>query len=84
MVAPKHKQQTLWVRAVGLVRHIDTETGAVLQNMRFVGRDADLNELPSGEEIAYHSFYIKQLMDRALEPMDYNTAQLAGINFTKE
>ena len=79
MVSPKHRNTVLHVKAVGLVRHIDVETGRPQQNMRFVGRDANHNILPEGERISYHSFYIQQLKDRALEPMDLATRKAAGL-----
>lgn len=80
-MSPKHKQQTLWVKAVSIVRHIDTATGTPLKEMRFVGRDAKHDVLQEGEKISYHSFYINELKQGALLPMDLVTAALAGVPF---
>lgn len=81
-MSPKYKQETLWVKAKGVVREIATDTGLPLRNMRFVGRDINFNVFPEGVVVGYHSFYIKQLKDGALIPMDLKTATLAGVSFT--
>ena len=51
--------------------------------MRFVGRDAELNVISEGVMVSYHSFYIKELKDGALVPMDLKTAALAGVQFNQ-
>jgi hypothetical protein len=81
MVAPRHKQATLWVKAVSLVRHINPETGLPIKDMSFVGRDANFDVIPEGERVAYHSFYVNELKLKTLLPMDLETAQLAGVSF---
>jgi len=83
-MAPKHQQQILWVKAVSLVRHIDTASGEPLREMRFVGRDAKHDVLPNGERVSYHSFYINELKQGSLIPMDLPTAVLAGVQYLKE
>lgn len=80
-MAPKHKQQILWVKAVSLVRYVDTDSGRPIMDMNFVGRDANFDAIEEGVKLSYHSFYIKQLKDGALAPMDQQTAQLAGVPF---
>ncbi len=80
-MGPKHKQQTLWVRAVGLTRHVNPDTGLPMRDMTFVGRDVNFDVIDDGVKVSYHPFYIKELKDGALAPMDLHTAQLAGVKF---
>jgi hypothetical protein len=81
MRGPKFKKLLLHVRAVGAVKHIDTDTGLPLYNMMFVGRDENLEPRPEGEIVAYHSYYINELKLGTLLPMNLETATLAGIPF---
>lgn len=37
--------------------------------------------LPDGEEIPYRAEYVQALKEGALAPMDYETAQICGVNF---
>lgn len=81
MSSPKHQLSVLRVKAVGLVRHVDTDTGRIQQNMSFVGRDAQHQVKQDGEVVGYHPFYINELKQGALLPLDLATAQLAGVKF---
>jgi hypothetical protein len=91
-LAPKFKNTTLWVLAlVGKdVREID-EFGKPLMNCRNVGKDVDNQVISSGSVIPFHSHYIARLREGMLLPMDFATAQHAGvawnpdlINYNKE
>jgi hypothetical protein len=81
MRGPKFKKETLFVKAVGAVRHIDVDTGLPVMNMMFVGRDDNLEVKPEGEIISYHSHYINELKLGTLEAMDVKTAKLAGVAY---
>jgi hypothetical protein len=77
----KRKQTTLHVKAVHPVRYIDTDTGEIVKDMSFVGLDADLEIIPEGVTVGYHSYYIQEIKNKSLLAMDVETAKLAGVPF---
>lgn len=84
MVSPKFKNKILWVKAVpeASVREID-EQGRPLSEHRIVGKDFSdgLSILKDGQKLPYHSHYIARLKEKALLPMDLETAVLSGVSF---
>jgi hypothetical protein len=89
-MARKRVQPTLWVKAVpeASVREID-EFGRPLggQTCRMVGKSynketddfTDIDQ--TGVDVPYHPMYITRLKEKALLPMDIQTAMLAGVRF---
>ena len=87
-MAKKRIQPTLWVKAVpeANVREID-EYGRPLNvgMCRYIGKsysseDEDFTNIDeSGVDVPYHALYINRLKEKALLPMDIQTAMLAGV-----
>jgi len=86
MISPK---RVLWVKATTSVnvREIDSTTGSpmIQGNIRFVGKDevspGQFEILLEGQKVLYHSYYIKELREGGLLPMDKETASVSGTIF---
>lgn len=83
MPAPRYKNILLYVKALPDkdVREID-EYGRPLMDVRVIGKENG-QIVAAGAKIPYHAHYIARLKEGSLLAMDAQTAQLAGVSFTR-